>query len=107
MDEIGYEMPVFLGAMRPKLLLNMDPRILFLVALSIVGVLFSFWMVALTIVLGVVGVALGTFSPYAVDEIFAYMDFRSFSMTAAVPADVFIGHADPKFVLQHRQTRNG
>jgi hypothetical protein len=98
-------MPVFLGALKPKLLLGMDSRILLLATLSLLGVIFSVWMVLVCGAFVIVGRILGKLSPYLVDELIAYMEWRVFAWNGVVPDDVFIDCKEPRFLKEHRRVK--
>lgn len=95
---------VYQGAIRGRLLWGCDERILYVcVGLLLAGAfsgagLYSalFWVVAPLVFFA--GQALGKFSPYALDDISAYLRLRLFCWNARMAHDAAVGVKDATFV---------
>ncbi len=72
-------MPVFLGALRAKLILGVDDRVLVVVAIVCLMGMFVPLLFLLAGALFLIGRILGAISPYFFDELASYMSWRVFS----------------------------
>jgi len=98
-------MPIFQGALRAKLLLGVDDRLLLvIVVIGLAGILRPvLFLFALGIYL--VGRIVGAISPYYFDEVAAYMDWRFFTWSGVAPDDVSFAAKEPKFITKFKKTK--
>ncbi len=99
-------MPVFLGALRAKLILGVDDRVLLVVGLV---ALLGMFVPLLFLVAGglfLAGRILGAISPYFFDELSVYITWRLFAWSGVVPDDASHFGSDPKFVASFKRVRS-
>ena len=99
-------MPVFLGALRARLILGVDDRVLLIIAIITLLGIFSPLLFLLAGTLFGVGRIVGAVSPYFFDELSVYFNWRLFSWSGHFPDDTMLIGADPKFVKTFRRARS-
>ncbi len=99
-------MPVFLGALRAKLILGVDDRVLLFVALTALLGIFSPLLFLLSGALFAIGRLVGAISPYFFDELSVYFNWRLFSWTGSSPDDSLNFESDPKFVRAFKRAKS-
>ncbi len=97
---------MFLGALRAKLLLGVDDRVLMIVALvMLLGIFAPILFLAAGALFGL-GRIVGAVSPYFFDEISVYFNWRIFSWGGYTPDDSMMLGSDPKFVQKFKRAKS-
>jgi hypothetical protein len=98
-------MPVYLGALRAKLILGVDDRVLIVVA--IVALMGMFTPLLFLVAGGLFGIGriVGAISPYFFDELSVYINWRLFAWNGVSPDDAMHLGADPKFVRVFKRAK--
>jgi hypothetical protein len=99
-------MPVFLGALRARLILGVDDRVLFFVAMITLLGIFAPILFLLSGLLFGIGRIVGAVSPYFFDEISVYFNWRIFSWSGHLPDDTMLIGPDPKFVKAFKRAKS-
>ena len=99
-------MPVFLGALRAKLILGVDDRVLMIVGLvALLGIFAPVLFIAAG-GLFFIGRIVGAVSPYFFDEISVYFNWRLFAWEGFSPDDSMAMEDDPKFTLEFKRAKS-
>ena len=98
-------MPVFLGALRAKLIMGVDDRVLMLVGLTALFGIFAPVLFVVAAALFGIGRIVGAISPYFFDELSVYLRWRFFAWDGAAPDDTMYHGKDPKFVHQFKRAK--
>ncbi len=99
-------MPVFLGALRAKLILGVDDRVLVVVAIVCLMGMFVPLLFLLAGALFLIGRILGTISPYFFDELASYMSWRVFSWHGSCPDDCAAFGREPKSLKVFKRAKS-
>ncbi len=99
-------MPVFLGALRAKLILGVDDRVLLVVAVTALLGIFSPILFIISGALFGIGRLVGAISPYFFDEISVYFNWRLFSWSGSSPDDSLNFENDPKFTREFKRAKS-
>lgn len=99
-------MPVFLGALRAKLILGVDDRVLLIVGIvTLLGIFAPILFLAAGALFGI-GRIVGAVSPYFFDDISVYFTWRMFAWTGFSPDDSMFHGPDPKFVRSFKRVKS-
>ncbi len=99
-------MPVFLGALRAKLILGVDDRVLMIVAIVALLGIFMPLLFIVAAALFVAGRIVGAISPYFFDEVSVYFNWRLFAWGGTSPDDAMNFESDPKFVKAFKRAKS-
>ena len=99
-------MPVFLGALRAKLILGVDDRVLMIVGFVALLGIFSPLLFLLCGALYGVGRIVGAISPYFFDELSVYFNWRLFSWEGYIPDDSMLIGPEPKFTREFKRAKH-
>jgi hypothetical protein len=90
-------MPIFQGALRAKLIMGVDERILLLAL--IVALIGMAQPLLFFVSAGLIGIGriVGAVSPYFFDELGKYAEWRLFAWSGMMPDDAYWTSREPKF----------
>lgn len=99
-------MPVFLGALRARLILGVDDRVLVVVGLVTLVGMFSPILFLVAGALFGIGRIVGAVSPYFFDELSVYITWRLFSWRGISPDDSLHLGKELKFTTKFKRAKS-